>query len=182
MTERIRIRVARGNLEIEVEGPRQDVDELLERYLPSKTLVEENGDGKTSHKRPKRQPPARRTEGSQGQSSTFDPMPLVNAIKEHEQYELIESRVLHGTSRHRKVVLVLWVSQEQLRSGDVAKVLQQLGDKLAVAGVSNTIASNRTSFTQSGVRKSGAPPPLYGLTGRARKEFGEYLIATDEAA
>lgn len=183
----VKVRLRAGTREIDVEGPRADVDALLERWwLPAggDGTSEEFTNGEPARpsagrppKRPKKGRARKEANGGEGVASgSFDPQVLVNKMREDEDYELFEEKVLHAKNLLNKIKLVCWSSGAEHTTGEIAKVLHALGVKVGQPGVSNALNRARSEFLQDGVRKKGNIV-RYKLGGKPAKDFESWLRA-----
>lgn len=180
MANQIKIRLKSGEHEIEIEGAPGDVDRLLDTWWGSEDQQSHNGVKNDTHK------PRRKTAGKKAASRSpranpvsesdhgFDVQALVNKMRDHADFATWETHILHKRPRAPKVMLVAWFSDALMTSGEIHKVLQELGDTIDQPGVSNTLKDNSSLFQQDVRRKKGSTP-RYKLSGRARKEFEKQL-------
>jgi hypothetical protein len=169
----VRIRLKSGEREVEVDAP-SDVAEKLAAKWWGLITVEDNA----SHARHDRSAGAHVVSRKQHDADPKDNVPdaveVANAIKEHSDYAMIQARVLHAGSRWRKVALILWACNRFLTSGDIHRILRELGDKIDQPGVSNLLRDNQAELQASGSRGKGKTV-AYRLTSRAHKDFSDWL-------
>jgi hypothetical protein len=184
MAEHVKVRLKAGSREIEAEGPRGDVDELLAKWW---TPPSADGDGEEEQidlgRRPKRPGATSRkratSPGSEGKGGVpLDLQPMINKMREDESHDTWEEKVLHTRSLINKIKLVCWYHNEPLTTGQIVKVLEGLGVKTQLSNVSTAIKDALAEFLQDGVRTKGAII-RYKLTGKTAKEF-EAWLNTDE--
>lgn len=184
----VKVRLRSGGREIEIEGPRTDVDDLLEKWwVPSEQPAEEddgdeNGtrDPPTPNKAKRRRSRSRSSERrhSEGDDSSVDSQNIANSIKEDSRFPTFEKKILHLRDRYNKVALVVWHAGIPLTSGDIHKTLKALLVRINLAHVSNTLTSNK--FLPDRARARGGPPTRYVLTGAAKAAFESWLTADEE--
>lgn len=87
---------------------------------------------------------------------------IVSLIKDCDEAETIETRILNQTDVLNRVLLCLWVvhryvSQSMgLTSGDIEKITDQLGVKISTSNASKMLAGRAKSFVSGdAVRKQG---------------------------
>lgn len=93
-----------------------------------------------------------------------DHVAIINAIKESDEFDLIEARILEQTSQVDRTLLPLYAAHEHvdpnmtLTSGDIAKVLTDLGNPVSMPNVSKVLAGSASRFViADGVRRTGTP-------------------------
>lgn len=106
---------------------------------------------------------------------------IVGLIKDCDEAELIDSKVLAKRDALNRVLMCLWVVQKYvhpmlgLTSGDVERITDQLGVKVAISHASTTLSDRAKAFvTGDAVRKQGAPV-RYRLNRRGMAAFEEVL-------
>lgn len=181
MPERVKVRLRVGSREIELEGTREEVDGLLEKWWTTSST-----DSTDSHEEPDDQrsaksvPVTRRKRLTRAASSDnarkppFDPQPVVNAMREAKHHDVWETKVLHAKSAINKIKLVCWFSKEHRTTGEIKAILEGLGVKMSLPNVSNSLKSSLSDFLQDGARSKGAVV-RYKLTGKAEKDFEAWL-------
>lgn len=179
----VRIRLRSGSREIELEGPRLDVDALLERWWLSGEQRQEQDEDAAELSEPRSgrtnresRPKAKRAKVTPngGVSPLFDVQAVVNKMREDVDYELFEQKVLHEKDSLNKLKLVCWFTRAELTTGEIAKILQELGVKIEQSNVSHTLRRARSEFLQDGVRRKGAIV-RYRLAGKSNKDFETWL-------
>jgi hypothetical protein len=74
---------------------------------------------------------------------------ITNSIKEHNKAESIEKNILDRSSQVNRILLPLYINQEiyrdksQLSSGEIARILNELGTPINIANISNVLASSK---------------------------------------
>lgn len=185
MPEHVKIQLTAGSREIIVEGPRKDVDELLTKWwltpheqrdetdLSDDREKSAKSSGKARYRRAA-SPSAAKKNGIE----KFDPQPVVNGMREHEQFGAWEIKVLHADILINKIKLVSWYHKEPMTTGEIASVLDGLGVKTDVPTVSKRIKKSLSEFLQDGARSKGAIV-RYKLTGKAEKDFDVWLSSNE---
>ncbi len=181
----VKIRLRNGEAEIEIEGPRGDVDQLLGQWWKASSSPQSTEPRADTPKNrriavatgARRSPKAAREQ----LESSLDPVTVANAVKESEHFDAIEQKILHAPRDiYHKVAFVIWFAEKALTSGDVYRVLSALHVRLDLASISRTLKSNMKNLTTDKARKSGGPPATYQLTAKARSEFEKWLLAPNE--
>lgn len=187
MTNAVKIKLRAGVREIEVEGPRADVDALLERWWnenDSSTKADstdaEVEDPKVQRQKKKRSRPIQRETESNAEN-TFDANALANQIKERQDFDRLTRKVIHAKGdRYNKVALVLWAAGEPLTSGQIHRVLDALDIRISLPNVSDTLKANMNKFLTSVQRRAGGPPASYRLSGQAKVDFEKWLAQNEQ--
>lgn len=114
-------------------------------------------------------------------SDDIDIPELVGLIKDCDDAELIEQRVLNQRSALNRVLLPLYIAHKHvsemlgLTSGDIEKITDQLGVKVSVSNASGILSNQAKSYvTGDAVRKKGAVV-RYRLNRRGVQYFDELL-------
>jgi len=179
MTDRVRIRLRCADREIEVEGTRSDLDELVAKWWRAESSDAgsntDRSDGSPGTQSPSR-PRGKQSSKASNPTDEADAIALSIArrIKTHDQFELFESKVLHNNDRKRLVQLVSWIGGEPLTSGDIARVLQELQVKIDLSGVSKVLKRDANEYITDG-RRSRGKTTRYSLSARASKDFQTWL-------
>lgn len=168
----VKVRYKRGDNEIEVEGTKTEVEDILRAWWSGPASQPPSAE----HKEKKR--PAKKGASAKSAKPSTDPaydaLSFANALKEHADYSKMEKQVLHKTNMFNKIALVLRHSDEGLTSGQVAAALLALNIKADVGNLSNCIKSNSGKFIPTAVRRVGEKPK-YKLTSQARAAFDEWF-------
>ena len=172
----VKVRFKRGDSEIEVEGTKSEVEDILRVWWqgpggnpPPST------DKNKPPPRPPRSRPASATKKPKDPDLGYDPLGLANSLKENTEYSKIEKHVLHKSNMYNKIALVLRHSDAPLTSGQVVAVLLALNVKADVGNISNCIKANSGKLIPSAVRRAGGAKPKYKLTSQARTAFDEWF-------
>ena len=178
----VRLRLKNGHREIEVEGSKSEVDDLLRTWWTKSVESEEGAGSVGREKKPSARRRVRNTGAKQETEADqkFNAVPLANALKEDPNYPKWEKHVLHKSNVFNKIALVTSVSDEPLTSGQIATVLKALDIKADPGNISNALKKNSGKFLSSSVRRSGGSPPTYRLTSQARGDFDQWLSSVKE--
>jgi hypothetical protein len=176
----LKIRLKAGDNEIELEGERDDVNQLLEKWWENRLFIGNQGSGnakpaaKTKRVSKRSQPQLPKNEGE----DTFDGNDLANQIKDDDRFDVFEHKVIHVSGDwYNKAAFVLWLSEHPLTSGQIRSVLQTLDVRTDLPTISRTLKDNR--FIASGQRKLGGQPVAYRLSAGAKSAFEKWLLAED---
>ena len=108
---------------------------------------------------------------------------IVAVIKECDEAEVIDAKVLAQRDVLNRVLMCLWVVHKYinpmhgLTSGDVERITDQLGVRVAISHASTTLSDKARAYvTGDSVRKRGAPVK-YRLNRRGVQAFEEVLAA-----
>jgi len=107
-------------------------------------------------------------------SQTFDPQPIVNAMREDQHHDLWKTKVLHAKSAINKIKLICWYNKEYRTTGEIKAVLEGLGVKMSLSNLSNSLKDSLSDFIQDGARFKGAVV-RYKMSGKAAKDFDAWL-------
>jgi hypothetical protein len=169
---------------VQVEGTPEDVRLLLEIYGPV-----------GSHKRPASAPVRlNRSEHSEKSASTQhasskdaeipDIPAIAAAIKECEFAEAIEKHIIDRSSVVDRTLLPLYAqfclleSRTGLTSGEIVKVMRELGVPLDLGNVSKALSGAASKYVlASGVRRNGVPT-RYSLSRRGIQHIKEVISGT----
>lgn len=181
----LKVRIRAGNDEIEVEGERADIDQLLEKWwgtrqpTPETSQQRDTGNAgrnrKATRSTSKKTPSSRQSQGSDDPNS-FDAHAFANRVKEDDRIQLFQSKIINVRADwYNKTAFVLWFADTPLTSGQIHKALDALDVKGAIQRVSNALARNMNSFITSEQRKAGATPE-YRLAATAKTNFEDWLL------
>lgn len=119
---------------ISVEGEKEDVENVISLYNKPSSSIE--------HKKEKI---SQSNVKEQTEISSDNIVTIVNAIKDSEESELFENKILDKSSQVDRVLLPLYVVEKniknntQLTSGDIHLILKELGIGMSVQNVSKTL-------------------------------------------
>ncbi len=171
----IRLRLKRGDDEIEVEGPKAEVDELMRTWWSEGKAPATPSKGQRKPRAPSRPRKAATASTAKGTGPAFDPLSIANSVKEDTEFSTLEKRVLHKSDMYNKIALVLTRSAESLTSGQITAILTALDLNADVGNVSNCIKRNSGKFLPTTVRRAGGLIPQYKLTSQARAAFDKLV-------
>jgi len=177
----VRIRVRQGESEIEVEGPAAVVETIADKWWAALGEGHDSGDTPRPRRKTGAAPHTRKekTETSnsdESADSTFDATKTANAIKDHEHHGWFVKEILHKRSLWKKVQLVLYIEQD-LTSGQIAKVLDELDVSASQPAVSRCLDTNGSSLKRDEARRKGKVP-RYRLLAVSRSEFESSMGAS----
>ncbi|MGN6534547.1 MAG: hypothetical protein ACTHKQ_02290 [Mesorhizobium sp.] len=111
-------------------------------------------------------------------SSGLDEQRTVNSIKEDERFDHFRKKIVLGSaSREQQVKFVSWfVEETPITSGNMMRVLSHLGIKMSAPQASTAVSNSKSDFIET----PGSKPATFKLSGRAHKEYGDWLL--DESA
>ena len=178
----LKIRLPAGVREIEIEGNRSDVDDLLSKWWTSVDSAQTENETETENsiertartpKRKNRPAAARSARGaiSADSESAFDPNSIANQIKERKDFGNLQQKILHKKDRHNKIALILWISDTPLTSGQIHRVLEALDVRMGLPQVSKGLRANISKFLTSAKHQAGGPPATYRLSAQAKADF-----------
>lgn len=157
---------------IEIDGTLEEVQALTEFY---------GRGGGASGVKP---PPARQAAvqaGGGDDSDVLDIARVVAFIKDCDEAETIESRVLDQKDVLNRVLLCLWAVGKSmndamgLTSGDIEKITDQLGVKVGISNASTVLSGRAKAFVSGdSVRKQGGAV-RYKLNRRGMQAFDAVL-------
>jgi hypothetical protein len=174
----VKIRLKAGGREIEVEGQRTDVDDLLGKWWHSDgdagdEVERETPVAKKSGAKRKPRATENKETGDEG-AADDDPHEIAGRIKEDKRFEIFAEKVLHARNLYNKVALISWFEDRPLSTGAIHKTLATLRVKLDQGNVSRTLQSNK--FMADKKRERGGRAK-YSLTAPARSAFEKWLLA-----
>jgi len=183
MASVIKLRLKDGEREIEVEGVKEDIDSILDRwwlggaFLPDD--IRDQGENRVTPPAKKKTPRrarkvAKEKKETPPQSPELEPHAVANRVKEDERFDRIQKKILHVAADYiHKAAFVLWFVNKPLSSGQVHKILQALDIRVGQPRVSEALKDH--SFIASGQRARGVSVE-YRLTARAKAEFEQWLM------
>ncbi len=185
MGNEYRVKYKKGDLEIEIQSTDKNyVDTTLTRLLdkvPTPRTKEPESKGKSGTGATKPRMHAKRkgkVDGTNEGQSEIDVARIVNAVNDSEDHGNIETHVLNKRGQIGRVLLAFRFAHdcgfEELTTGDVEKITDQLGVKLHVSAVSHCISDNRKFFSTAVARKKGTIVP-YKLNRQGQQAFAKIL-------
>lgn len=138
----------------------------------SGNIEDGNSDAETGRRR--RRPARRAASAASAESVNFDALSVANAVKQHAQFDLFKRKIILGkTPRSNRVKFVSWfIEDTPLTSGNIQRVLQNLGVKMDPATASRGLSDAKDDY----IKSEDGPQPTYALTARGREEFGKWLL------
>lgn len=177
MHPRYRVRLRRGDIEVEVESSEQSyVDQKLSELLAelTDTVPSPKRDAKTDRSDTpsgsKRSRPDGRTRRSDHQL-----LDLVQSIREHEDIPAIDNKILSRSPQLPRILLCLYYGElyfpdPYLTTGEVEFVTDQLGVRVRRGNVGAVLKKSPRMVTTDAVRKQGAVVG-YKLTRNGKQHF-----------
>jgi hypothetical protein len=189
MAGTMRLRLKDGAREIEVEGEKDDIVSLLDKYWTrpagsTASFAEEpdndGGNGKAPEKKKKSARRARKASTEKKEAAPSDPdlepHVIANKIKDNAQYDLLRRKVLNVRGEAgRKASLILWIAEKPMTSGQVHRALGALDIKVTWSTISEALKGG--DYITTGQRGGGGAPAGYRLTAPAKERFEEWLTA-----
>jgi hypothetical protein len=180
MSNNLKVRLRSGDAEIEIEGSRGDIDQLLERWWQLKEVSSAPPLRPNGATKPRRKPAQANNEANTLDSS-LDVNAIANQVKESEHFSSIEQKILHASGqRYNKVAFAIWFVNQPLTSGDIHRLLTALGVRIGLPAVSVALKTNMKKLTTDKARKHGGAPAAYQLTAKARADFESWLLADED--
>lgn len=182
MSSEYRVRYKKGETEIEVQSADQEyVSMMIDKLLVMTPKHHEPAlPPATSGSRARRAPKKTRDEASVGADSetNVDAATVANRVNEADNHAVIEKHILNKASRLAKVLLAFHFAHEcgyeQLTSGDVEKITDELGVKVEQSSASHCISDNRKLFSAGAARRKGAKVP-YKLNRQGSHAYKQVL-------
>lgn len=154
---------------ITVEGNPDEIKTILSHYDNS---VGKNPPSALTAKASKsKKSSARVVDGSENEK-TDAVMKIVNSIKESDDAESIETNILDRSSQIDRILLPLYISNKHhnnrfvLTTGEIAKVLMELGVPINIANVSTAISSSASKYVIGDKTRKKGQSVRYKLTRR----------------
>lgn len=171
-----RVHYKKGDFEVEVESTdRSYVDQMLQRFVspPASTQIRE----RESPKGGRRQNKGKGTTATE-QETTVNSEAVASAVHESDRFGEIEKNVLNKRSALGKILVTFHFAHEKgyeyLTTGDVEKITDELGVKIASSNVSHCITANRKYFSRGTMRRRGAKVP-YKLNRLGELTYEKYV-------
>lgn len=166
---------------VEIDGSTEEVEQLLQMYASGPQAKT----GKTDRSPGKRKTTSGTSTTGQDPSnengSSTDITALVNCIKECDEAEAIETRILDRTSQVDRTLLPLYIVHEHmgnqagLTSGEINKITTELSVPIAQPAASRTLSGAAAKYViADGTRKRGKPL-RYKLSRRGLKYLKSVL-------
>lgn len=145
---------------VEIEGTTDEIQKLLEFYSGVTSPVASPKTSPSTKKKNKHR--AAKKAGSKKSTGQVDLAEIVNQIKSCNEAEAIETQILDRTSQVNRTMLPMFIIHEYfdndhtLTSGEISKVLTDLGIPLSQANVSRTLGNTASKYVMGDkVRKRG---------------------------
>jgi hypothetical protein len=181
----VRVKLKSGNNEIEVEGSKTEVDQLLDHWwfrLAGDQEPLSPSPKDPSPRKPRqsaRSPDTKKTNGKSGDKK-IDAVQLANSVKERGDFKSLQKHVLHKKDMYNKIALICLQADDHLTSGDITRVFRELDLKGSLGNVSTCLKTNSAKFVTTGSRKAGGEIARYKLTSHAKAEFEEWLTNAEK--
>jgi hypothetical protein len=176
MVSSYRVRIKRGNEEIEVESTdKKYVDGKIEEFLTQSKKATPRVKPKLKRKRVGKSNVAKET----SKDPQIDIAALVEHIKDSESYPKVEENILDKHYTVPKIMMCMHFAKEfsdnpYLTTGQVEKITDQFGTKIRMQNVGGSIVKNQRYFTGKITRRRGQPVP-YKLNRSGETAFNKYL-------
>jgi hypothetical protein len=169
-----------------VEGTTEEIHRLLEFYGSPVTTPK-------AHERPDKKKPARRKKGAAVSPSkggtdvaTVDLAQIINLVKNCDEAEDIEAKVLDRTSQVNRILLPLYIVHEHLdnayglTSGEISKVTTNLGIPVQTPNVSNTLSGTASRYVIADQIRRRGQAVRYKLSRRGAKYLSSVIKGTED--
>ena len=186
MSGNYRVRVKKGDLEVEVESTDKSyVDSRLKELLSD---IQRARAPKTQSPPKKKTPPIKRKKSNKSsqeeQGPGIDIPGIVAHIKDSDDYKQIEAKILDKRDILNRIMMCMYYAAEFsgepfLTTGQIEAITNELGVKVGMANAANKIRDNQKYFTGKTVRKRGQPVP-YKLNRQGENAFKDILIGKSE--
>lgn len=150
---------------VTIEGNVEEIQKILSIHRPAAEATQIRKVRKVSQK----QSVAASVEDSSEITNLFE---IVNAIKNSDEAPNIESNILDRTSMVDRVLLPLYISNKhfhdkiKLTSGEISKVLSDLGINVHIANISNTLSNSAAKYVMGDKMKKQGQAVRYKLSRR----------------
>ncbi|MCX5904939.1 MAG: hypothetical protein NTV89_16040 [Proteobacteria bacterium] len=153
---------------VNIEGTTAEVKDLLAFYGAAHADPQEK----------KKATPAPRTAGkstAKAQTEEFSISEIVKHVKDCDEADEIESRILETTSQVNRILLPLFVvhvymgASHRLTTGDISAVTKELGIPIHVANVSNALKGSAARYVIGDTVRRRGQPVRYLLSRRGLK-------------
>lgn len=140
---------------VNIEGTPDEIKELLAFYGASSL---------TEHLRPRASLKQQKTDSSPSKGEQVSISEIVEHIKNCDDAENIENRILDTTSQVNRILLPLFILQKHIRAnrglttGEISSTTKELGIPIHIANVSNALKGSAARYViGDSVRKKGQP-------------------------
>jgi hypothetical protein len=138
---------------VQIEGSADEIQKIISLH---------NQTGSQSKIPPASKPRKSNSKKETQEESAFDLMEIVNQIKNCDEAEKIELNILDRTSQVDRILLPLFITHKyinektKLTSGDISRVLGDLGINIFTPNVANTLSGSASKYVIGDkVRKRG---------------------------
>jgi hypothetical protein len=159
MANNYRLKYKHGDFELEIESTdkafvESKLKELIQQEQERQPLLPKNP-------APKHKTGSSTDPGDEDSNSNIDVAKVVNEINDSDKHSVIEKEIINRSNRLKRILLVLYFSNElypqvPITTGEIEKITDQLGIKIASPNVASAIKENLKFFTADAVRKRGA--------------------------
>ena len=171
------VKLANGT-NITVSGTAEEIAKIMSLYnqeqvSPAPRSVNKR---KTSKSKPSTTP-----QQSSSENNAIDLASIVNTIKDCDEAETIEVKILDNADVMNRTLMCLYVnnkyfdSSPAMTTGDISKTLTQLGVPVATANVSSAIARKAKSYVMSDAVRTKGAVIRYKLNRRGIQYFEKLL-------
>jgi len=143
---------------VKIDGSPEEIQKIIQLHHSTTAAATDSKKSEIKKSKPK----ASKT--SPGSGDGPDLMEVVNAIKSCDEAENIEKNILDRTSQVDQILLPLHIGKKHhdaslaLTSGEIAKILNDLGIKMHSPNISNTLSGPASKYVIGDkVRKPGQP-------------------------
>jgi hypothetical protein len=110
---------------------------------------------------------------------------IISFIKECDQADVIEKNILDRPGQIDRVLLPLYIAGQlknkpSLSSGDIYGVLKELGIKIAIPNISNTLRKTASKYVMADRRVKKGQAAGYKLTRQGNKYMADILSAPED--
>lgn len=133
---------------VDIDGSPEEIRKILGTHAPTQEQIK----------------PEKRREQSEAPTKTSNLNEIVNSIKSCKEAELIGKNILDRVSVVDRVLLPLYIvhaylsPNQGLTSGEISKILSELGIGIHVPNISNTLSSTASKYVLGDkMRKKGQP-------------------------
>jgi len=163
-----------------IEGTTDEVRRLLEFYGQAPPISGSNrsGPGRDATRKPERRKPPQ-TDAEKGPQPNL--AEVINLIKSCDEAESIESQILDRTSQVNRILLPLFVVQKHLgsafglTSGDISRIVTDLGIPMQTPNVSRTLSSTASRYVVGHAVRRKGKAIRYKLSPRGVQYFTSVL-------
>jgi hypothetical protein len=166
---------------VHIEGSVEELEQMLQKYSSDSPKRHSGKNPTKSGSRTKNQKHASENLNGKSDQEEIDLTSVIQHVRDSESSDLITSRVLDHPNMLNRVLLPIYVAQVGLHqnmgmtSGEISKILRDLGTPISIPNVSTTLSRTARNYVMGDkVRKKGVPV-RYQLTRRGVQYFEELL-------